>query len=147
MLPEPCLLPDLTVDEIDAVAAEVLAARKGRCAASRDRRPAHDRSLAVGLSPPHDVVLGLRAITVGAHRAHAQVCSGRLADVSAVCDVVGVGVAAEQDGSTWWAQPPVRSGGWVQRGITFEQQSTPTALLGRGAAVGRYPVGVGFDQM
>jgi hypothetical protein len=33
MLPEPCLLPDLTDDEIDAVAAEVLAARKraGRC--------------------------------------------------------------------------------------------------------------------
>jgi len=70
----------------------------------------------------------------------------RLADVSAVGDVVGVGVAAEQDGSTWWAQPPIRSGGWVQGGITFEQQSTPTALLGRGA-VGRYPVGVGFEQV
>jgi hypothetical protein len=29
MLPEPCLLPDLTDVDIDAVAAEVLAARKG----------------------------------------------------------------------------------------------------------------------
>jgi hypothetical protein len=29
MLPEPSLLPDLTDDDIDAVAAEVLAARKG----------------------------------------------------------------------------------------------------------------------
>ena len=45
----------ITDDDIDAVAAEVLAARKGRAAASGDRRPAHDRSLAVGLSPPLDV--------------------------------------------------------------------------------------------
>jgi hypothetical protein len=29
MLPEPCLLPNLTDDDIDAVAAEVLAAAKG----------------------------------------------------------------------------------------------------------------------
>jgi hypothetical protein len=73
MLPEPCLLPDPTDDDIDAVAAEALAACKGRAAASGDRRPAHDRSLAVGLSPPLDVMLGLRAVTVGAHRAHARV--------------------------------------------------------------------------
>jgi TrwC relaxase len=60
---------------------------------------------------------------------------------------LGLGVATEQDGSTWWAQPPVRSGGWVQGGITFEQQSTPTALLGQGAAVGRYLAGVGLGQV
>jgi hypothetical protein len=43
---------------------------------------------AIATSPldchPLDAMLGLRGVTVGAHRAHAQACSGRLADVSAV---------------------------------------------------------------
>jgi hypothetical protein len=55
--------------------------------------------------------------------------AGRVADLAAVGDVVGAGVAAEHDGSTWRAQPPVGSGGWVQCGVTFEQQSAPSALL------------------
>jgi hypothetical protein len=75
-------------------------------------------------------VFGLPSVPTGVAWEPAKL-SGRVADPSAVGDVVGAGVAAEQDGSTWRAQPPVRSGGWVQCGVTFEQQSAPSALLGR----------------
>jgi hypothetical protein len=69
--------------------------------------------------------------------------SSGFADVSAVGDTVGVGGAAEEDGSAGWAQPPVRSGGRVQGGVTFEQQSTPAALLGRRLVAGRCELGGG----
>src|SRR5688572_26191237 len=74
--------------------------------------------------------------------------SGGFAGESAVGDTVGVGVAAEEDGSTGWAQPPVRASGRVQGGITFEQQSTPTALLRRRLVGGRCQLcGPGPDEM
>jgi hypothetical protein len=56
----------------------------------------------------------------------------------------GGGLAAEQDGSTWRAQPPARSGRWMQRRITFEQQSTASALLGRRLVVGQWFLGGGL---
>jgi hypothetical protein len=71
--------------------------------------------------------------------------SGRVADPPPGGYVVGAGVAAEQDGSTWRTQPPVRLGGCIQRGITLEQQSTAPALLGRRLVVDQRVVGAAPD--
>ena len=84
-------------------------------------------------------VRAAEAPPAGSHRAGR--ISGRGADLPPVGDTVGVGVAAEQDGSTGWAQPPVRSSGGMQGGITFEQQSTPSALLGPEARRRAVPAG------
>lgn len=87
------------------------------------------------------------ATALGARRAATRAggVSGRVADVAPAGDVVGAGVAAEEDGPTGRAQPPVRLGGWIQRGITLEEQSTAPALLGPRLVNGQWLLGATLD--